>query len=242
MKIEGSVVFVTGTNRGLGRAFVEDLLARGARRVYAASREGAAHTDPRVVALRLDITDPEQVSAAAAAAPDVEHLVNNAGVAASYSVLTLEPGQLRRDMDVNVHGTLAITRALLPAMRAARAAGKDAAITNVLSMLSMASMPVIGGYSSSKAALWSIMQGARGELRAQGIRVHNAFPGLMDTDMARGFDMPKTSAEVVARAILDGVAADQEDIAPDPMSANVVETFLRDPRELERQFGAVLGG
>jgi len=241
MKIEGSVVFVTGTNRGLGRAFVEDLLARGARRVYAASREGATHADPRVVALRLDITNSEQVTAAAAAAPDVELLVNNAGVAASYSVLSLEPEQLRRDMDVNVHGTLAITRALLPALRTARAAGKDVAIANVLSILAMASMPVIGGYSSSKAALWSLMQAARGELRAQGIRVHNAFPGLIDTDMGRGLDMPKTPPEAVARAILDGVVADQEDIAPDPMSANVVETFLRDPRELERQFGAVLG-
>lgn len=242
MKIEGSAVFVTGTNRGLGRAFVEDLLARGARRVYSASRDGAAHADPRVVALKLDITNPEQVRAAAAAAPDVELLVNNAGVAASYSALKLEPEQLQRDLDVNLHGTLAVTRAFLPALMAARQAGKDAAITTVLSILSMASMPVIAGYSASKAALWSVMQGLRGELRAPGIRVHNVFPGLIDTDMARPFDMPKTSAEAVARAILDGVAADQEDIAPDPMSANVVETFLRNPRELERQFGAMLGG
>jgi NAD(P)-dependent dehydrogenase (short-subunit alcohol dehydrogenase family) len=243
MKIEGSVVLVTGANRGLGRAFVEDLLARGASRVYAASRDGAAgHADPRVVALELDITNPEQVREAAAAAPDVQLLVNNAGRNTGYSVLKTDPAAMRSDIDVNVYGTLAITRAFVPVLAAARQAGKDAAIANVLSVLSLASMPVIGGYCASKAALWSVMQSVRGELRAQGILVHNAFPGVIDTDMARGLDMPKTPASVVAHNILEGVATDQEDIAPDPMSADVVATFLRDPRQLERNFGAMLGG
>jgi NAD(P)-dependent dehydrogenase (short-subunit alcohol dehydrogenase family) len=241
MKIEGTVALVTGANRGLGRAFVQDLLARGASRVYAAARGGVEHADPRVVSLRLDITNPAQVSEAVAAAPDVQLLVNNAGQNTAPSVLKADHAHLRNDIDVNVHGTLAVTRAFLPVLAAARQAGKDAAIANVLSVLSLANMPAVGGYCASKAALWSVMQAVRGELRAQGILVHNAFPGLIDTDMGRAFDMPKTSPEVVAHAILEGVVTDQEDISPDPMSADVVATFLRNPRELERNFGANVG-
>src|SRR5678809_1196686 len=107
MQIQGSVVLVTGSNRGLGRALVEELLGRGVRRLYAASRGGVTHPDERVVALRLDVTDPAQVRAAATAAPDVEILINNAGVNTAHSVLQSDPENLRRDLEVNVHGTLA---------------------------------------------------------------------------------------------------------------------------------------
>ena len=165
MQYEGSVAFVTGTNRGLGRALVEELLARGARRVYAASRNGEAHADPRVVPLKLDITDSAQVREAAAAAPDVELLVNNAGRNTAHSVIQGDLELLRRDFDVNVHGTLEITRAFVPTL----AAAKQAAIVNILSISSMASMPVIGGYSVSKAALWSLTQAMRAELRPREI-------------------------------------------------------------------------
>jgi len=232
MKLEGTVALVTGTNRGLGRMLVEELLARGVRRVYAASRGDGAHADPRVVALRLDITDAEQVRAAAAAATDVELLINNAGTATAYSVLQSDPEHLRRDVEVNVHGTLAVTRAFVPVL----AAATQAAIVNILSITSMANLPVIGGYSATKAAQWSLTQALRAELRGRGIRVHGAFPAAMDTDMTRGFEMPKADPAVVARAILDGVAADQDNIATDPMSAGVIDTFVRDPRELERRF------
>jgi NAD(P)-dependent dehydrogenase (short-subunit alcohol dehydrogenase family) len=232
MQIEGTVAFVTGTNRGLGRAFVAELLARGARRVYAASRTGEAHIDPRVVAVQLDITDPAQVRAAAAAAPDVELLVNNAGRNTSHSVLQTDPEHLRHDMDVNVHGTLAVTRAFVPVLEAA----KQAAIVNILSVVALANLPMVGGYSSTKAALWSLTQALRAELRGRGIRVHGAFPGLIDTDMGRGADMPKAAPEVVVRAVLDGVAAGQDDIATDPMSTHVMELWTRDPRAVERQF------
>lgn len=232
MKLEDTVALVTGANRGLGRALVEALLARGARRVYAASRDAGAHSDPRVVALRLDVTDPDQVQAAAAAAPDVRLLVNNAGVLASMSVLTSEPAELRRDLDVNYHGVLDVVRAFAPALIATG----DAAIVNILSVVAMASMPGLGGYSASKAAAWSLTQSLRGELRPKGVRVHAAFPGPIDTDMIRGFEMPKTSPADVANAILDGVAAGHDDIAPDPTSADVLATFVRDPREIERRF------
>jgi NAD(P)-dependent dehydrogenase (short-subunit alcohol dehydrogenase family) len=237
MQLEGCIAFVTGSNRGLGRALVDALLERGARKVYATSRAGTAHADPRVAPLRLDITDPAQVRAAAAAAPDVELLVNNAGVATSYSLLQGDPEHLRRDVDVNVHGTLDVTRAFVQVL----AAAKQAAIVNVLSVMSMANMPSLGGYSASKAAQWSITQAMRAELRGKGIRVYGAFPGTIDTDMTKAFEVPKTPPEVIARAILDGVTAGQENIATDPMSSNVLETFARDPREVERRFGSFGG-
>jgi NAD(P)-dependent dehydrogenase (short-subunit alcohol dehydrogenase family) len=236
MKIADTVALVTGANRGLGRALVADLLVRGARRVYAAARDPRAILeDRRVVPLQLDTTDPAQVQAAAAAAPDVRLLVNNAGVLASTSVLDSARESLQRDLDVNYHGTLNVVRAFLPTLSAPAASG-DAAIVNVLSVVSMASMLGLGGYSASKAAAWSLTQALRAELRARGVRVHAAFPGPIDTDMTHGMELVKTSPADVARAILDGVEAGHDDIAPDPMSADVLATFLRDPRELERQF------
>jgi NAD(P)-dependent dehydrogenase (short-subunit alcohol dehydrogenase family) len=232
MQIAGSVALVTGSNRGLGRSLVDELLARGARKVYAASRAGTPHADARVVALTVDVTDPAQVKAAAAAAADVELLVNNAGVATSFSILQGDPAHLRRDLEVNVHGTLEVVRAFLPVL----AAAKQAAIVNILSVTSMASMPLLGGYSASKAALWSLTQAMRAELRPKNIRVYAAFPGTIDTDMAKAFEVQKTSPEAVARAIFEGVAAGEENIAPDAMAAGIVETFVRDPRALEAMF------
>lgn len=232
MQIAGSVALVTGSNRGLGRALVDELLARGARKVYAASRVGTPHEDARVVVLAVDITDPAQVKAAAAAAPDVELLVNNAGVATSASILQGEPAHLRRDLEVNVHGTLEVVRAFLPVL----AAAKQAAIVNILSITSMANMPLLGGYSVSKAALWSLTQAMRAELRPKNIRVYGAFPGTIDTDMAKAFEVQKASPADVARAVFDGVAAGDENIAPDPMSAGIVETYVRDPRSIEAMF------
>lgn len=236
MKIEGSVALVTGANRGLGRALVQELLARGASRVYAAARGGVEHADARVVALRLDITDPTQVRAAAAAAGDVQLLINNAGRNTAHSVLQSSAENLRHDLEVNVHGTLEVTRAFVPVLAAAKQAGRDAAIANIISVLALANMPVVGGYSATKAALWSLTQALRAELRGQGIRVHGAFPGVIDTDMSRGFEIPKAAPEAVARAVLDGVTDGHDDIATDPMSSHVLETFVRDPRAVERQF------
>ena len=231
MDLHHTVAFVTGANRGLGRALVEELLARGADRVYAASRDGAVrHPDRRVVPITLDVTDPSAAAAAAEAARDTRLLVNNAGVLASASVLAADHDALQRDLDVNYHGVLHVTRAFAPRLPA------GGAMVNVLSVVSMASMPALGGYSASKAAAWSLTQALRAELAGRGIAVHAAFPGPIDTDMIRGFELPKTSPAAVASAILDGVAAGQADIAPDPMSADVLATFVRDPREVARRF------
>lgn len=241
MKMDDTVALVTGANRGLGLAFVEQLLARGAKRIYVASRDLAkaeqlaAREPRRLVPLRLDITSPTQIAEVAAQATDLTLLINNAGLLGSFNLLDTTPDTLQREFDTNVFGQLAITRALLPALERAQ----GSAIVNVLTVVSLANMPGIGGYSASKAAALSVTQALRAQLRARGVAVHAAFPGPIDTDMVRALELPKASPESVARAILDGVEAGQEDIAPDAMSQEVLAKWSRAPKEVERQFASM---
>lgn len=242
MKLDKSVAFVTGANRGIGKALVAELLARGASRVYAAARdlaqaEAVVALDPtRVVAVKLDVTSPDQVAAAAAKAGDVTILFNNAGLLGAYGLLDTPPAQLQREFDTNFFGSLAVTRAFLPALE--RAAGR-AAIVNLLTVVSLASMPALGGYSASKAAAFSMTQALRADLKKKRIDVHAVFPGPVDTDMSKDITLPKTSADAVARAILDGVARGDEDILPDPMSADVFSKWAASPKDVERMFGSM---
>jgi NAD(P)-dependent dehydrogenase (short-subunit alcohol dehydrogenase family) len=236
MQLHNTIAFVTGANRGIGRALVTALLARGAKKVYAGARDPdtARYSDPRVIPVKLDITDPAQVRAAAAVASDTRLLVNNAGVLASGSVLTAEPAQLQRDLDVNVHGPLAMVQAFAPHLVA-----NQGAIANILSAVALANMPAVGGYSASKAAAWSITQALRGELGSKGVRVHAVFPGPVETEMSKSIDLPKAQPSDVANTILDGIAADRLDIAPDAMAADALATYLRDPALLARQFAGL---
>lgn len=246
MKIRDAVVLVTGANRGLGLSLVEEVLARGASRVYATARDvgslGAATTlgKDRVVPLAVDVTDAASLAKAAERAADVTLLLNNAGVLASYGALTSSDQDIGRDFAVNFYGTLAATKAFLPALERAGARG-NAAIVNVLSVVSLANMPGIGGYSSSKAAAFSLTQALRVELAKKGIAVHAALPGAIDTDMVRSFEMTKTSPRIVAKGILDGVEQGLDDIAPDPMSSELYGKWKRDPKELERTLGSMSG-
>ncbi len=240
MKIEGSNVLVTGSSRGIGRALVEAALERGAARVYATARQLssleslAAASGGRVVPLELDVTSPDQVKRAAERANDVDLLVNNAGVLASYGVLGGSPSDVHRDLDTNFFGLLHLSRAFAPIL----AGRKRAALVSVLSIASLASMPALGGYSTSKAAAWSLTQALRAELGRLGVPTFAVFPGPVDTDMIRAFDMPKTSPAAVARAIFEGVEASVSDIFPDPMSKEVGALFAKDPGALERRFAA----
>lgn len=244
MNIRNEVVLVTGANRGLGKALVEEVVARGAKRVYATARDPerlanlVARFPERVVALGLDITDAKSLEAAAAHAPDVTVLVNNAGVLASYGILTSSANDIARDFATNTFGTLAATKTFLPALE--RAGARDrAAIVNVLSVVSLANMPGLGAYSASKAAAYSMTQALRADLRAKRVDVHAAFPGPIDTDMIKSFEMSKTRPEVVAAAILDGVERGDEEILPDPTSRELFATYMKDPKALERALAAM---
>lgn len=238
MNLNGKTVFVTGANRGIGKAIVEALLKHPVKKIYAAARKTESlpsFGDARVVPVQLDITNLAQIQKAAAEAQDAELLINNAGALSFASIVTGEEGQLKNDMMVNYFGTLNVIRSFVPALTKK----SGAAIANVISIVGLASMAGIGGYSASKAALFSATQAMRAELKPKHIAVHGIFPGPIDTDMAKGFEMPKTSAAVTAENILKGIEQGQEDIFPDPMSSELSEMWAKDPKGLERQFASM---
>jgi NAD(P)-dependent dehydrogenase (short-subunit alcohol dehydrogenase family) len=233
MQITGQTVFLTGANRGLGRGLTEALLARGAAKVYAAARNpDAVLQDPRVVPLRLDLLDRPSIAAAAVRAGDATIVINNASTAVFASPLDADRESVRSEMAVNYDGTFDVIRAFVPVLT--RNGG--GAIVNVLSLLSLASTPPMAGYSASKAAAHSLTQALRPVLREHGITVHGVYPGGIDTDMLAGFDVPKTPPAQVAAGILDGLAADLEDIFPDPTATAMAATWWSDPKAFERAF------
>jgi NAD(P)-dependent dehydrogenase (short-subunit alcohol dehydrogenase family) len=240
MHIKDSVALVTGANRGIGRALVEALLERGASRIYAAARDVASldavvRLDPRRIrALRLDVTSAEEARAAAAQAKDLTLLINNAAVLATGRLTDIPVDAVRDSMETNFFGLLNVTTAFVPVLE--RSQGS---IVNILTLLSLASMPGVAAYNASKAAGWSLTQSFRADLAKRGIRVHGVFPGAVDTDMARSFEVPKATAIDVARATLDGVDANEEDIYPDRMSQQVYAAWREDHKAVERQFAAM---
>src|SRR4051812_36382377 len=203
------VVLVTGGNRGLGKAFVEEALARGARKVYAAARDPRSVSTPGAVPLALDVTDPESVRRAAAEAPDVTVLINNAGITTGSSLLHGDLDDIRREFETNFYGTVNVTRAFAPVL-AANGGGRVLDVHSVLSWVSQGT-----SYSSTKAAVWQATNAFRLELAAQGTKVTGLHVGYIDTDMTRGIDAPKTSAQDVARQGLDGVEAGAFEVLAD---------------------------
>jgi NAD(P)-dependent dehydrogenase (short-subunit alcohol dehydrogenase family) len=205
-------VLITGANRGIGRALLDEALARGARRVYAATRRPFNPAHERVTPVLLDVTDPAAIQAAAEQVQALDLLINNAGLA-RYDDLT-DRCLVEEHLAVNLFGPLAMTLAFRPHLT--RSGGS---VVNVLSLAALASLPIIPAYSASKAAALSMTQSLRAILAPQGIRVHAVLAGPVDTEMSRGLDVPKADPAAVAAAIFDGVAADSDEIFPDPMSA-----------------------
>lgn len=218
MIIQNSVALVTGGNRGLGAAFVRGLHERGALKVYAAARDPESVRQPGVVPVRLDVTDPEQVAAAARELSDVSLLINNAGISRRAGVLEPQAGDAaRQQFETNVLGPLQLSQAFAPVL----AQNGGGAIVNVLSVLSWLSLPGTATYSASKAAAWAITNALRGELRAQGTQVLGLHVGYVDTDMTRGIDAPKSRPEDVVRATLDALEAGLEEVLADDVSRGV---------------------
>lgn len=241
MKIAQATALVTGANRGIGRALVHALLQAGVRRVYAAARNtdglgDLTALDPsRVLPIRLDVLDAEQVAAAVRSAPDLDLLINNAGVLEFGSILEVERSRIARQFDANFYGPLDMARAFAPVIE--RNGG--GAVVNLLTLVALASMPGLATYNASKAAAWSMTQSLRAELAKRGIAVHGVFPGAVDTDMLAGVDMPKTAPADVAAAVVAGIEAGNEDIFPDPMSTQLYAAWRRDHKAVEKQFAAM---
>ncbi|MFJ6001838.1 SDR family oxidoreductase [Arthrobacter sp. NPDC092385] len=237
MDITDQIALVTGSNRGIGRRFVDELLARGARKVYATARRtdtpearDLAALD-RVEVLRLDITDHASVVAAARTASDVTLLINNAGIATSTPLVTGDLDLLRREMDTHFWGTLDMIREFAPIL----AANGGGGIVNVLSALSWFSYPGNGGYASAKAAEWNMTNGVRQDLAAQGTLVQGVHLGAADTDIMAGYDGPMIDPALVPRASFDGLAEGAIEVVVDEWSAMVKASLAHDPAALYAQ-------
>ena len=229
MSIKDGSILITGANRGIGQALVNEALSRGATRVYAAARRPITHADPRVTPLTLDVTDATQIRAAVENVESLDILINNAGLAL-YDDLG-DRNVIEQHLAVNLFGSYDLTRAFLPLLTRSRGA-----IVNVLSVTAVAALPIIPAYSISKAAAFSLAQSLRALLAPQGVKVHAVLPGPVDTDMSRGLEIPKASPESVARAIFDGVENGDEEIFPDPMSATLAESWNNGAlKAMERQ-------
>jgi len=234
MAIAGKTVLVTGASRGIGRALVEEALARGAARVYAGTRQPLEYPDGRVTPLILDVTSPEQVREAAGQVQSLNILINNAGVFL-FDDLS-DRAALEDHLAVNLYGTYDVTQAFLPALTRSRGA-----IVTIGSVAALAPIPLTPAYSLSKAAAFNLAQSLRILLARRGVRVHAVLSGPVDTDMVRDLDIPKSSPESVARAIFDGIDDGEEDIFPDPFSQALAEGWRTGvAKALERQNAALL--
>jgi NAD(P)-dependent dehydrogenase (short-subunit alcohol dehydrogenase family) len=218
MRITDKTVLVTGANRGIGQALVEEALRRGAKRVYAGTRQPLDHPDGRVTPLVIDVTDEVQIRVAAEKVESLDLLINNAGVA-PYDDLT-DRSTVEQALAVNFFGPYAMTQAFLPQL--IRSGG---ALVNNLSLMALAPLPLTPSYAISKAAAFNMTQSLRALLAGQGVSVHAVLTGPTDTEMTAGFEIPKATRESVAQAILDGVENGEEDIFPDPMSEAIAESW-----------------
>jgi NAD(P)-dependent dehydrogenase (short-subunit alcohol dehydrogenase family) len=243
MNVQESVAFVTGANRGIGKAYVEALVQADVRRIYVAARSIETLNDivaiapDRIVAIALDVTDSDQVNAAAQSAQDVTLLINNAGVLGSgglFAPNSVETAQW--EMNTNYFGTLSMVRAFAPILKS----NDGGAIINMMSVVAVANAPVFSSYSASKAALHSLTQGIRAELVQQGTQVIGVYPGPVDTAMAEGVPMDKIAPIEVAKAALQAIEQGVDDVYPDPVSQNVFAELSAPLKAVENQFASWL--
>lgn len=240
----GKVVFISGANRGIGKALAIALLEKGAKKVYAGARnprslnEIVSHYGDRLIPVQLDVTDQSSINQAAKIAHDVQILINNAGV--------LRPGgffskdavpSFEIQLNVNVWGLLNLSRAFIDTLKKNR----PAAIINISSLAGLGNMPVIGTYSASKSAVHSITQGMRAELSSTPMLVIGVYPGPIDTDMTQGLELEKDSPENVAKDVIQALMDGNEDVFPDLMSKQVGEHYGRNPKAIEKEFGQYTG-
>lgn len=241
--LDGAVALVTGTSRGIGPETVRALLNAGAARIYCAVRaEGAnkaliAEAPDRLEAIVLDVTEPDQVTAAAKRCADVTLLVNNAGINFNTPLMGVaDMANARTEMETNYLGTLAMCRAFAPVLKV----NGGGTIVNMLSILARCNLPIMGSLCASKAAEFSMTQAVRAELAGQGTRVMAVLPGAVDTDMTKGVDVPKIQPAEVAQALVHGLLTGAEEVYPGEMAAGMAAGLASDPKGLERQLAAAV--
>ncbi|CDP89124.1 MULTISPECIES: SDR family oxidoreductase [Mycolicibacterium] len=211
-QIQGATAVVTGGQKGLGKAIVDELLARGAAKVYATSRRPEPSTDPRVVVVEAEVTDGDSVARLAALAGDATIVVNNAGVTGGKSLLHSDLGEIRSVLETNLFGPLLVTRAFAPQLA-------GGTLVNVASVLSW--LPGFGAYGFSKAALWSVTNSLRAELSEQDTNVVGVYLGYTDTPMVADLDVPKNDPADVARQIVDGIESGAAEVLADELTRQV---------------------
>lgn len=238
MEIKNQTILITGANRGIGRAYVEEFLKDGAKKIYLGVRDPDKVKEllekhpGKLEALRLDVTSPADIRAAAEKAKDVTLLISNAGLLEAGSLLEKDaPSRGRREMEVNYFGPLALLNAFAPILKNNGGGG----FLGVSSIAGFLPFPGISTYTSSKAAMHFLLMQARTELGLQGTKVFGVYPGPVDTDMARDIDMPKVSPEHIAKETLKGLREDREDILPDPYAQEMYALYQKDPKEVERK-------
>lgn len=226
MNIQNATVFITGANRGIGLAFAKAALERGARKVYATARNPASVTLPGVIPVKLDVTSPEDVRAAVAAAADTTLVINNAGIAVLGSFGAPDAEEvLRRHLETNVLGVLRVSQAFAPVL--ARNGG--GALLNVASIASWISGPLLANYAVSKAALWSLSNALRNDLRAQGTQVLTLHMGFVDTDLTHGVDGPKAAPEDIVARAFDALEAGADEVLADERTREVKRGLGAEP-------------
>jgi len=239
----GKTAFVTGANRGIGRAITIALLENGAQKVYAGARNPEtlsqlkSEYEGRLIPVEIDVTKDDTIRKAAEIADDVNILVNNAGVFATGGIFDANVLEsLETNLNVNVWGVVRVANSFIKTLKA----GGSGAIVNVASVAGLANMPMAGTYSVSKAAVHSITQGMRAELAGEQIAVFGVYPGPVDTEMAAGLPMEKATPEHVANQIIEALKNGTGDVFPDPMALQTQATYSKAPKEVEMQFGTFL--
>lgn len=247
IKWQEQIALITGANRGIGFALVEELIKREVKKIYVTGRDKQAiqktatqlqNDRTELVPLKLDITSSNDIVNAQSTIDSLDLLINNAGIALTGGFTQKDSLSIAtQEMATHYFGPLQLTQALLPVLRNSH----QATIVNISSIAGIVNMPLLGPYSAAKAALHSLTQGLRGELVSEGIFVQGVYPGPVATRMSAGYDAPKPQPSEVAKIILDNIEQHIEDVFPDALSQHWYQTYRSDPKQLEREYASWLG-